>query len=232
MTAGSEHADGHTRPPALARVVVRPIANPLPVGFLALAVATFVVSGLELGWIGQDEKAQVALVLLGGVFPLQLLSAAFGFLSRDVAAPTAMGILAGTWFGVGAILLASPPGATSDTLGLLLLVSAIALLCPAVTAAAGKLVVAAVLAVTVLRFAVTGVYQLTDVSAWQTLAGVVGLAVAAVALYASLALALEDEKRRTVLPTFRRGAGRAAIAESLEAELGEVHHEAGVREQL
>lgn len=31
------------------RIVLRPIANPLPLGFLALAGGSFVISGLHLG---------------------------------------------------------------------------------------------------------------------------------------------------------------------------------------
>jgi hypothetical protein len=34
---------------AAARIVLRPIGSPLPLGFLALAGATLLVSGLQLG---------------------------------------------------------------------------------------------------------------------------------------------------------------------------------------
>ena len=53
-----------------------------------------------------------------------------------------------------------------------------------------------------------------------------------VALYAGLAFELEDSRRFTVLPTFRRGAGREALTENLSDELAGVHHEAGVRQKL
>ena len=33
------------------RVTLRPIATPLSLGFLALAAASFVMSGLELAWV-------------------------------------------------------------------------------------------------------------------------------------------------------------------------------------
>jgi uncharacterized protein len=49
---------------------------------------------------------------------------------------------------------------------------------------------------------------------------VVGLALCAIAVYAALAVALEDARRTTVLPTGRRGAGR------------DVEEEAGIRPQL
>jgi len=66
-----------------ARVVLRPIANPLPLGFLALAAGTLLFSGLQLGWLAPDQGSDVALIVLAFVFPLQLVSSIFGLLGRD-----------------------------------------------------------------------------------------------------------------------------------------------------
>jgi succinate-acetate transporter protein len=156
----------------------------------------------------------------------------FGFLSRDVVAGTGMGILAGTWLSVSLVTLDAAPGATSDALGLLLLVAATGLLIAATVAAGGKLVATVVLGTTALRFVVTGVYELTASGDWKTAAGVVGLVLCAVALYAALALALEDAGRHTVLPTLRRGAGAVAMNGDLRAQVDAVQNEAGVRKQL
>jgi succinate-acetate transporter protein len=52
-----------------ARIVLRPIGNPLPLGFLALAAATVLVSGLQLGWLATDQGRDVALILIAFVFP-------------------------------------------------------------------------------------------------------------------------------------------------------------------
>src|SRR5690606_25015569 len=109
---------------ATARLVLRPLANPLPLGFTALAGGTFVVSGLQLGWVDAGEGSHVALILLAFVFPLQLVVSILGFLARDIVAGTGMGILAGTWLSVALVMLTSPPATTSDALGLLLLVAA------------------------------------------------------------------------------------------------------------
>ena len=215
-----------------ARIVLRPIGNPLPLGFLALAGGTLMVSGLQLGWLGPRLGQDVALVLLGFVFPLQLLAAVFGFLGRDVVAGTGMGILAGTWLSVGLVTLTSPPGATSDALGLFLLIAAVAMLVPAATAGMGKLVAFAVLATTALRFATTGLHQLTGSGVWEDVAGLIGLGLCALAVYAALAMALEDTARETRLPVLRRGAGRAALEGGLDDQLGRIEREAGVREQL
>jgi succinate-acetate transporter protein len=112
------------------------------------------------------------------VVPLQLLASVLGFLARDSLAGTAMGILSGSWLAVGLVLLTSPPGSTSDALGLFLLVAGTAMLLPATAALATKLVPALVLATTALRFLVTGLYQLTASSAWKAAAGLVGLLLA------------------------------------------------------
>jgi succinate-acetate transporter protein len=200
------------------RIVLRPLANPLPLGFIGLAGATLLLSGLQLGWLEAEEGQAVALVLIAFVFPVQLLTSIFGYLARDVVAGTGMGILCGTWLTVGLVMLTSPPGATSDALGLFLLLAATAMLIPASAALAAKLVPAAVLAGAALRFAVTGIYELSGSGTWEDLAGVVGLALCALALYAALAMALEDARGRTVLPLGRRG--------------GEPHQEPGVRDQL
>ncbi|MFN8121615.1 MAG: GPR1/FUN34/YaaH family transporter [Thermoleophilia bacterium] len=215
-----------------ARVVLRPMANPLPLGFLALAGGTFTVSGLQLGWVETAESASVGLILLAFVVPLQLVASVLGFLARDPATGTGMAILAGTWGSLALVTITGAPGATSDAMGLLLLVSATAMgMCCAV-AAPVKVVPALVLATTTLRFAVTGVYELTGSGGWKDLAGWVGVALAAVAGYAALALLLEDGRRATVLPVGRRGAARAAMDHAPQDAVARVWREAGVRDQL
>ncbi|MEV4422332.1 GPR1/FUN34/YaaH family transporter [Patulibacter sp. NPDC049589] len=218
--------------PVGARVVLRPIGNPLPLGFLALAGGTLVLSGLQLGWVPQAQGRDVALILLAFVLPLQVLAAIFGFLARDVVAGTGMGVLAGTWASVGLVTLTADPGSTSDALGLLLLLAAVAMLVPAAAAATGKLVVAALLTLTAARFATTGIYQLDGSSAWKDVCGVIGLVLCAAAVYTALAMALEDARRRTVLPLGRVGTGRDALSGDAAAQFDGVQHEAGVREQL
>jgi uncharacterized protein len=177
-----------------ARIVLRPIGNPLPLGFLALAGGTLLVSGLQLGWLAPRLGQDVALILIGFVFPLQLVAAIFGFLGRDVVAGTGMGILAGTWLSIGLVTLTSPAGSTSDALGLFLLIAAVAMLVPASAATLGKPVAVAVLATTSLRFATTGLYQITAGGTWEDVAGVVGLVLCAVAVSAALAMALPDAR--------------------------------------
>jgi succinate-acetate transporter protein len=219
-------------PAAAARLFLRPIANPLPLGFIALAAATLLISGLQLGWLGIDQGQSVALILIAFVFPLQLLVSVLAYLARDIVAGTGMGILAGTWLSVALVAITSTPGSTSDALGLFLLLAAAAMVIPATAAAGGKLVPAAVLTLSAVRFLTTGVAQLAGGGSWEDAAGVVGLALCALALYAALALLIEDARRTTVLPLGRHGLGRAALADGFDRQLDRIEHEAGVREQL
>jgi uncharacterized protein len=218
-------------PEALTRITLRPIANPLPLGFLALAGGTLLLSGLQLGWVEPSESHTLGLIVIAFVVPLQFLTAVLGFLARDVVAGTGMAILSGTWLSIGLVTFTGTPGSTSDALGLLLLLAAVAMLVPA-AAAAGKLVAAAVLVTTALRFGVTALYQLTASGSWKTTAGVVGLALCALAVYTALAMALEESNRRTILPLLRRETGAAAITAGLGRQVRDVEHEAGVRAQL
>jgi succinate-acetate transporter protein len=206
-----------------ARVFLRPLANPLPLGFLALAAGTLVLAGLQLAWVEPAEGQDVALILIAFVVPLQLLTSILGYLARDVVAGTAMGILSGTWLSIALVSLTNPPGSTSDALGLFLLLAGAAMLVPASAAFATKRVPFAVLSTAGLRFALTGIYQLTASGPWERVAAWVGLILCALGLYAALAAELEDARGATVLPMLRVGEGRSAMDSGLEA---------GVREQL
>jgi uncharacterized protein len=79
---------------ARTRVTLRPIAGPLALGFFGLAAATFVMSGLQLGWVDSTEGKQVALCILAFTVPLQFTASLLGFLARDGVAATGMGVLA------------------------------------------------------------------------------------------------------------------------------------------
>jgi uncharacterized protein len=213
------------------RVVVRPVGNPLPLGFLALMVATVAVAMLQLHVVEPDQGRVVAAGILGLTVPLQLVACVLGFLARDPVAGTGMGVLAGTWAAVGWAVLLSPPGATSSALGVLLLCSAVAM-CVPTAAASSKVAAMAVMGLSAVRFAVTGVGQLTGSSTWLTVAGWVGVALGIVAAYAALSFELEDVRHSTVLPVGRRGAGEDTMTASAQEELASVPHEAGVRKQL
>lgn len=83
-----------------------------------------------------------------------------------------------------------------------------------------------------MRFATTGMYEITASGTWQSIAGIVGIMLCALAVYAGAAMTIEDVRRKTVLPLGRRGLGAASLDKSLADQLEGIEHEAGVREQL
>ena len=217
-------------PTGAPRIVVRPLANPLPLGFLGLAGGTIILAGQQLGWVPSAQSHLVAVAVLLVAVPLQSVASIMGFLARDAVAATAMGTLAVTWASIGVLTLMSPPGGRTPVLGLALFYLAAAVLVSAAVAATGKGIVVLVLGLATVRFAVTGVYEYVGGSGWMTTAGWIGVALCAVALYAAAALELESMTLRTVLPTLRYGAARTALADG--ATVGPVRREAGVRPQL
>ena len=178
------------------RVVLRPLGTPLPLGFLGLMVATAAFAAVQLGWVAPDQGRFAGYAALLFTAPVQLLAAVLGFLTRDPVAGTGMGVL--------------------------LFLAGVALLVPA-AAAMRKLVVAGVIGLSAVRFALTGVAMTTGVHAWLVVAGWWGLLLALVSLYAALALELEGAQRREVLPLLRRGTDAEEVA---------AHEEPGVREEL
>jgi hypothetical protein len=112
-----------------------------------------------------------------------------------------------------------------------LLVSAGAILGLSVAAlVSAKPLPAVVFGAAALRFVTAGIYQLSAVSFWEHVAGLVGLIVTATAAYAVLAFELEGQRQRAVLPTFRRGRAAAAIADGYGSQLARLVREPGVRE--
>lgn len=214
------------------RVVLRPIAGPLALGFLGLAGASFVVSGLQLGWVEAAEGNKVALVVLAFTVPLQLLASILGFLARDAVAATGMGLLSGIWAAFALVTFTSDPGSTSDALGLFLLLALAAMLAPAAAAAPSKLVPALVLASAAIRFGLGGLHQLTGDELWEDVAGAWGLWLTAIAVYAAWAAELEDALKRTVLPLGRHGRGEQAVRGTCAEQVAELANEPGVRQQL
>src|SRR5690348_15562240 len=117
---GGRRVDGDA-PRLDAHVVLRPIASPFPVGLCGLAIASLLVTSLDLGWIPVVQGKQVGLLLLVTAVPLQAVAAVFCFPGRDAAAATSVGVLSVAWAADGLTRLTSPPGSTSPALGIVLL---------------------------------------------------------------------------------------------------------------
>ncbi len=131
---------------------LRPIGTPLTIGMSGLAVASFVQSGLDLGWIPKAQGTDVALILLSVPSVLQLTACVFAYLARDGATGATLGLLATTWLSLGLVHLVSKPGSTSPALGLLLVATGTMLALSAAAVAVVKPLPAAVFAVGALRW--------------------------------------------------------------------------------
>lgn len=214
------------------RVFLRPLANPLSLGFLGLFFATMLLTGVQLGWVPLSQEHTLAIGILVFTVPLQLIACFYGFLTRDAVAATGMGVLAGMWAATGVTVLLGKAGSHSPGLALMLVMAAAAVLIPAAGAARSKLLAAGVMATTTVRWGVTAGYEFTGGHTWETAAGAAGLLLGVVALYASLAFELEDQRRQTVLPTLRKGSGLVAMRRDLPEQVDRVANEAGVRKQL
>ena len=228
----SPPAAGIPDAPDLTRIFLRPLANPLSLGFLGAFFSTMLLAGTELGWVPAREFHKLALGILVFTVPLQLISCVCGFLVRDTVCATGIGVQAGMWAVIGLDHLFSRPDSTTAALGLMLVMGALAVAMPAVGAASSKMLASAVMFATAVRWAVTAGYEFSSGSTWKTAAGAAGILLAVLALYASLAFEIEDQRRRTEQPTFRVCAGKTAIDAPKPMQVDQVANEAGVRKQL
>jgi len=213
-------------------VTLRPMAGPSSLGLFGLAAASVVLSGLQLGWVPIAASGQVAVVLIAFAFPAQATTGVFAFLTRDGATATVMSVLALSWLATGVVMLTSPPGSRSEVLGLFLVVVAVAVALTGLTAAMSKLVMGAVLLTASARFLLTALFHLTGDDGWKSASGLLGLALAGLAVYAAWAFELEDAAGRTMLPTGRRSKGLVALHGSLDEQVRDVSAEPGVRCRL
>lgn len=216
---------------ARSEIFLRPMGSPLPVALAGLAVASLVVSGLDLGWLAKTSGHDVGLLLLVGGVPLQLLGCAFALPARDAAAATSMGLLSISWMAMGLTRLLSPPGSVSHVLGLLLLATGGLLLCSATAQATGKPLAGLTLGLAGARIILSALHELTASSGLQTVSGIVGLAVVATAGYMVVALQLEESEDHAVIPVGRRGRALRTVTEQADGADGAVR-EPGVRPQL
>jgi succinate-acetate transporter protein len=207
-------------------IFLRPLGSPLPLGLAGLAVASLVVSGLDLGWIAAADGRQVGLMLLIAGVPLQLLGCAFALPARDGAAATSMGVLSISWMAMGLTRLLSAPGTVSDSLGLVLLGTGVLLAASALGQGVGKPLAGLTLGLAATRLLLSGLHELTGSGGLQTASGIVGLAVVAGAGYLTAALQVEESEGEAVLPLGRRGRARR------EADGDSAAQEPGVRAQL
>jgi len=224
MSANGRHAEQ-------TRIVLRPIGSGLPLGFFSFGIGMLLLACAGIGWIPVDEQKDLGMILIAFVFPLELLATVMVFLARDTLGATTLGLFATSWLALGWSDYASPPGQTSVTLGIYLFGFATTVLLLALMATQGKPFFSVLLVAAAARMVLTGVYEVGGSQRWYEIAGGLGLAISALALYGGTALGLEDVRQRELLLLFRRGGADEAFA-GFDAQLERLEAEAGVRQQL
>lgn len=215
------------------RIVLRPLASSLPIGFFAFGTGTILLTAIELKWVPLAQTKQLLILVLVFVVPLELLSGFLAFLARDVGAASGLSLLGAAWAGTATVMITGPPGVPSTALGIFLMVLAANMLVLAAASVGAKPAFGALLAIGAARFALTGIYQASlGGTAVLEVAGWIGPPLAAFSLYGGLALLLEDSSQRTILPIGRRGRARTSLEGGIGPQIEHAEREAGVRRQL
>jgi uncharacterized protein len=76
------------------RIVLRPIASPLPLGFFAFGMGSILQSALQFGLIPQADIQNLALLFGAFVFPLEILAALLAYFARESVGATILSIIA------------------------------------------------------------------------------------------------------------------------------------------
>ena len=216
----------------ITRIVLRPLASPLPLAFFTFGVGSILQSAFQFGVVPQEESRNMALIFGAVIFPSMFLAAVFAFLARETLGATALGLISFSWLATSLVTYTSAPDPTSAALGVLDLAIAAILLLLGTIGVLGKPVLSAVILLAFFRYGLNGFYELTASPLTQTVSGVIGCVIFGASLYGGLALGLEDVQHRTVLPFGRRGEAREAIEGGIDEQVGPVEQEAGVRKQL
>jgi succinate-acetate transporter protein len=213
------------------RIVLRPIASGMPLGFFSFAIGMLMLGCLSIGAIPLKELQQVGLVLTLFVFPLEIIATLFAFLARDSMSAATLGLFSTSWLTLGVMDIIFHTGATSIALGVYLFGFGGAALLLAVMAIAAKPFFSLLLSVAFGRMLFSGIYEVGGGHVFYTISGYCALALAALAFYGGVAFALEDAKQKPVLPLFRRGAASEAF-DGYDHQLDRLQAEPGVRQQL
>lgn len=214
---------------AMTRIVLRPIGSPLPLGFFTVAIDSTLVSALQWGILSPADRQAVALIVFPA-FVVQLVVAVLAFMGRDSIAGTLMLSFATTWLVDALVFYRNPPGARA-ALGIFLVVFAVFAVFM-LYVAFPKRAMAAVLMVTVPRFLVAGIAEISGSDSLAKVAAVLGFLLTAVSLYTAFALLLEDTRGEEILPIGRSGPAYHAVHGNLALQLRNLERQAGVRRTL
>jgi succinate-acetate transporter protein len=213
------------------RIMLRPLASPLPLGFFAFAIGMLLIGMLAIGVVPPSETKQLGVVLVTFVFPLELIATIFTFLARDTMGATTLGLFTASWLAFGTTDILSVPGVKSLVLGIYLFGFAGAVLLISILSVKAKPFFTALLLVAFARMLFNGIYEVGGSMVFFRISGYVALILSALAFYGAVAFAIEDAGQQEILPLFRRGKAHAAF-EGFQEQIGRLEAEPGVRQQL
>ena len=214
------------------RIVVRPFASSLPLGFFSFAIGMLLLGGLANGWLHASDQHTVGLLLAAFVFPLETIAVVIAFLARDTFGATGLGMFSTSWLAFGLADLTSPAGQLSRAVGLMDFGFGFAIVVLAAAAFMGKPLIGTVMSLAAVRVVFSGVHEFGGPSSLWTAAGWLGVAIFVLAVYGGLAFLLEDVLQQEVLPVFRIGTSRHSVEGDLHEQLRGIGREAGVRHTL
>jgi len=214
------------------RIVVRPYATALPLGFFSFGAGMLILAGLGNGWLPASEQHTAGLLLATFVFPLELIATVFAFLARDTFGAAGLGMFSTSWLALGLAEMSGTPGAHSRAVGLYLLGFSFMVGRLALAAFLGKPLIATMLLLAGVRGSLAGAWEFGAPHSLEVVASWIAVALFGAAAYGGLAFLLEDVKKESVLPVFRRGSSRDSFEGDLAAQLERIPDEAGVRQTL
>lgn len=173
-----------------ARIFLRPIALPLPIGYSGLAVGGGLVGAFHLSLLPVAQQHSVGLLVVLVVPALLLLTSVFSLLGRDTAAATETGVLAFGWLGTGIGMLHDPAGHTSATLGVFAATIGAGLIPPLVATTTSRMLPALVIGAAFAHQIALAVLGLAPSTASERAVGVLGWILAAVAIAVSIVFQL------------------------------------------
>ncbi len=177
------------------RIVLRPIASPLPLAFFTFGVGSMLQSGLQLGLVPQEEIPNLALLFGAFAFPPMFLAAIFAFLSRETLGATAIGLISFSWLATALVTYTSVSDPTHPALGLLNLALAVVLLLLGIIGILGKPLLSMVILLAFFRFGLNGIYEITAIGGLQTASGVFGCVIFLISLYGTGRFAAPGDAR-------------------------------------
>lgn len=191
-----------------------------------------VLAGLGNGWLPASEQHTAGLLLAAFVFPLETIAVLFAFLARDAFGATGLGMFSSSWLALGLAEMTGTPGATSRAVGLYLLGFAFMVAFLAIAAFLGKPLIGVLLTLATARSALSGAYEFGAPHSLLVVASWIAVVLFGAAAYGGLAFLLEDVKKESILPVFRRGSSRESFEGGLTSQLERIADEAGVRQTL